>query len=134
MGARTQVVFYGVLFLSLFVFIHGFSKEVVTPVGNGRVKKTLYVDEETPTLSLNGLRQIEGTGGRRERRESVKKGRDIFHEPRSGDLLDIKSKVDVAKSKNHAGEALDSHRYTHLQKVVRGMESEYGSNAVHLKV
>lgn len=37
----------------------------------------------------------------------------------------LKSKVDVAKSKNHAGEAMDTHRYTHLQKVVRGMESEY---------
>lgn len=36
MGARRQVVFYGVLFLSLFVFIHGFSKEVVTPVGMSR--------------------------------------------------------------------------------------------------
>lgn len=36
MGVQTQVVVHGVLFFSLIAFIHGFSKEVVTPVGRSR--------------------------------------------------------------------------------------------------
>lgn len=39
--------------------------------GNGRVKKTLHVDEETSTLSLTDLRQIEDHGGSRGRRVGI---------------------------------------------------------------